>query len=82
MAGGSEILRVENLSKVYEKEVLHVKNLSFKRGKIYGIIGPSGAGKSTFLRLVNFLEPLQRAHFLRERKSLGTAALTLRYSVR
>jgi tungstate transport system ATP-binding protein len=50
------ILEVKNLSKVYEREVLHIEQLSFHRGRIYGIIGPSGAGKSTFLRLVNLLE--------------------------
>ena len=56
MADKGIILEVKNLSKVYEREVLHVEQLSFHRGRIYGIIGPSGAGKSTFLRLVNLLE--------------------------
>ncbi len=51
------ILEIKNLSKVYDKEVLKIEQLSFRRGRIYGIIGPSGAGKSTFLRLVNLLEP-------------------------
>ncbi|MDO9534414.1 MAG: phosphate ABC transporter ATP-binding protein [Bacillota bacterium] len=50
------ILEVKNLSKVFDKEVLNIKKLSFRRGKVYGIIGPSGSGKSTFLRLVNLLE--------------------------
>ncbi|RJX27930.1 MAG: phosphate ABC transporter ATP-binding protein [Dethiobacter sp.] len=50
------ILEVKNLSKVYDKEVINIGQLSFRRGRIYGIIGPSGAGKSTFLRLINFLE--------------------------
>jgi tungstate transport system ATP-binding protein len=57
VAGSNEILRVENISKVYDKEVLHIEKLYFEKGKIYGLIGPSGAGKSTFLRLINFLEP-------------------------
>ena len=56
MADKGIILEVKNLSKVYEREVLHIEQLSFHRGRIYGIIGPSGAGKSTFLRLVNLLE--------------------------
>jgi tungstate transport system ATP-binding protein len=56
MADKDIILEVKNLSKVYEREVLHIEQLSFHRGRIYGIIGPSGAGKSTFLRLVNLLE--------------------------
>jgi len=51
------LLRVENLTKKYDKEVLRVEDLTIEKGKIYGIIGPSGAGKSTFLRIVNLLEP-------------------------
>ncbi len=51
------LLRVENLTKKYDQEVLRVDQLSIQRGKIYGIIGPSGAGKSTFLRMINLLEP-------------------------
>lgn len=51
------LLRVENLSKKYDTEVLRVDGLSVEKGKVYGIIGPSGAGKSTFLRIVNLLEP-------------------------
>lgn len=50
------ILRVEELTKVYTQEVLNVKTLSFRKGRIYGLIGPSGAGKSTLLRLINLLE--------------------------
>lgn len=56
MPGNEIILSVEKLSKVYKREVLNVKKLSFQKGKIYGLIGPSGAGKSTLLRLVNLLE--------------------------
>lgn len=57
MSGRGVILEVKNLTKVYDrKEVLNIRQLSFCRGRIYGIIGPSGAGKSTFLRLVNLLE--------------------------
>lgn len=79
MAGDSEILRVENLSKVYEKEVLHVENLSFEKGKIYGIIGPSGAGKSTFLRLVNFLEPSTAGRiFFKGKEVVGNGRVDLK----
>ncbi len=57
LCNNNVLLRVENLSKKYDKTVLHVDNLTIEKGKIYGIIGPSGAGKSTFLRVVNLLEP-------------------------
>jgi len=78
MAGGYEILRVEKLTKKYEKEVLHVEKLSFEKGKIYGLIGPSGAGKSTFLRLINFLEsPTTGRIFFKGKEVFGNGRLDL-----
>ena len=52
-----EILRVENLSKVYgkgETEVRALDNISFsiEKGQFVAIIGPSGSGKSTLLHIL------------------------------
>ena len=52
-----EILRVENLCKVYgsgENEVHALDNVSFKveKGEFIAIIGPSGSGKSTLLHIL------------------------------
>ena len=52
-----EILRVENLNKVYgkgENEVRAVDNVSFQveKGEFVAIIGSSGSGKSTLLHLI------------------------------
>ena len=57
----SEVLRIENLSFGYKKDVLLFNNLSLtlKKGEIKAIVGASGAGKSTLFELiVGNLKPL------------------------
>ena len=57
ISGEEVLVELTEISKEYDKEVLKVDKLVFKKGLIYGIIGPSGAGKSTLLRIINLLTP-------------------------
>ncbi len=55
----NNFLKLNNLSKRYEKKSLKVLNninFKFEAGKIYSIVGPSGSGKSTLLNLLSFID--------------------------
>ena len=56
-----EILKVENVSKIYgkgEAKVIALNNISFEveEGEFIAVVGPSGSGKSTLLHTVAGLE--------------------------
>ncbi len=57
-----DILKIENLCKVYgkgENQVKAIDDISFTvpKGQMLAIIGPSGSGKSTLLHVIGGVEP-------------------------
>jgi ABC-2 type transport system ATP-binding protein len=52
-----EIVDVKNLSKVFDKEIVAVDNVTFqvKKGEIFGFLGPNGAGKTTTIKILTTL---------------------------
>jgi len=61
MNESSELIRVENLSKVYDTGAIQVQalqeiNLTVKKGEFVSIMGQSGSGKSTFMNILGCLD--------------------------
>ncbi len=68
------ILRLKNLCYRYEdgnKDVLKNINITFKTGKVTGIVGKSGAGKSTLLSLISGLDTSTSGEVLYKDKDIN-----------
>ncbi len=52
------IIKLSGITKTYKNagDVLKNIDISFEKGKMYGIMGPSGSGKSTLLNIIGTLE--------------------------
>jgi ABC-type uncharacterized transport system ATPase subunit len=55
--GMKDIVVVEDLQKVYGKDIVAVDDISFRvhTGDIFGFLGPNGAGKSTTIKILTTL---------------------------
>ena len=64
METGSELIRVEDVTKKFKGGVVALNgcSLTISPGEVVAIIGPSGSGKSTLLRCLNLLETPTSGH--------------------
>ena len=64
-----EILKVENLTKIYGKgttKVVALDNVSFsvRKGEFVAIVGASGSGKSTLLNVISSIDTYDEGEIL------------------
>ncbi|ATP40108.1 sugar ABC transporter ATP-binding protein [Solibacillus sp. R5-41] len=69
-------LKLENIYKIYDKDVAAVKdfNLDIKDKEFIVFVGPSGCGKSTTLRMVAGLEEISKGELLIDGKRMNDVA--------
>lgn len=67
-----EILRMENITKIYPNGVIANKDVSFSvnRGEIHALMGENGAGKSTLMKILFGLESKDSGEIYFEGKKL------------
>ncbi|AFS79441.1 phosphonate ABC transporter, ATPase subunit PhnC [Gottschalkia acidurici 9a] len=68
------MIRLENISVLYNKKNLAVDNISLKigKGQFIGIIGPSGSGKSSLIKTINLLVSPYRGKVYIENTNIGS----------
>lgn len=61
----SKILRVENLTKIYNStKVLNNVSFEIEAGSVVGLLGPNGAGKTTTMKIIMDLIPKTSGHVI------------------
>ena len=63
----NEVIKAENLTKVFNKSLVAVDHINFsvREGEIFGFLGPNGAGKTTTINiLITVLKPTEGKAFV------------------
>jgi cell division transport system ATP-binding protein len=70
------VIRLDNVTKVYDRDVVAVRDVSFEvpKGQFVFLVGQSGSGKSTLLRLINRSERPERGEVWVAGRHLGDLA--------
>jgi putative ABC transport system ATP-binding protein len=73
----TELIRVENLSKIYQMGDMEVPalrsiSLTIKQGEMVAIMGPSGSGKSTLMNIIGCLDQPTDGKYLLDGVDVGT----------
>lgn len=80
-----DILRMENITKVYPNGIMAAKKVNFSvgAGEIHGLIGENGAGKSTLMKILFGLEmPDDGAIYLNNEKiQISSIAKAIKYGI-
>lgn len=77
------LIEVSGLRKAYgQRLILHIEQLSLKRGCSYLLTGSNGAGKTTLLRVLAGLEPAQMTSYAFEGKAIALHELAASLSAR
>lgn len=69
----ADILRMENITKIYGNGVIANKevSLSVREGEIHALMGENGAGKSTLMKILFGIEPKDSGEISFEGKPLA-----------
>ena len=68
----SELLKMENICKVYPNGVVANRDINFslKKGEIHALVGENGAGKSTLMKILFGLESMSEGKIIYKDKEL------------
>ena len=71
-----EIIKIENLTKIYENGEISVKalrdvTLTIKQGEFISVMGASGSGKSTCMNIIGCLDVPTTGEYLLSGRNVG-----------